>query len=61
MTDFILHSTEAAAEATVRDGAMLILSVRETEAFLDDILKSAEPGAVLRAAARQYRQLLGNK
>ena len=59
MTDFVLHSAETAAERTIEERAMLILSARETEAFVDAILKPAEPGSVLRAAARQYKNSLG--
>jgi uncharacterized protein (DUF1778 family) len=55
MTDFVLHSAEAAAERTIEERAMLILSARETENFVDAILQPAEPGAVLRAAARHYK------
>ena len=42
MTDFVIHSAEAAAEGT--------------KAFADAILKPAEPGPVLRGAAREYRR-----
>lgn len=56
MTDFVLHSAEAAAERTIEKRAMLILTARETEAFADAILHPAEPGPVLRKAAREYRQ-----
>src|SRR6266566_10061563 len=59
MTDFVLHSAEAAAERTIEERAMLILSARETEAFVEAILNPAEPGAVLRAAARHYRNTVG--
>ena len=55
MTDFVLHSAESAAERTIEERAMLILSARETEAFVDAILHSAKPGPVLRAAARHYK------
>jgi uncharacterized protein (DUF1778 family) len=55
MTDFVLHSAETAAERTIQERSMLILSVRETQAFVNAVLNSAEPGAVLRAAARQYK------
>jgi len=58
MTDFVLHSAETAAERTIGERAMLILSARETEAFVDAILNPAEPGRVLRAAARQYKNSL---
>ena len=59
MTDFVLRSAEAAAEQTLKDRAMLILSARETEAFVDAVLKPAEPGPVLRAAARHYKSIIG--
>jgi uncharacterized protein (DUF1778 family) len=59
MTDFVLHSAETAAERTIEERAMLILSVRETEAFVHAILHPAEPGPVLRAAARQYKRTIG--
>jgi uncharacterized protein (DUF1778 family) len=55
MTDFVLHSAEAAAERTIEKRAMLILTARETEAFADAILIPAEPGAILRKAAREFR------
>jgi len=59
MTDFVLHSAETAAERTIKERAMLILSARETEAFVDAILRPAEPGPVLRDAARRYKKSLG--
>jgi len=59
MTDFVLHSAETAAERTIEERAMLILSARRTEAFVNAILNPAEPGPVLRAAARHYKNSLG--
>lgn len=58
MTDFVLYSAEAAAERTIEERAMLILSARETEAFVNTILNLPEPGPVLRAAARRYKSTL---
>ena len=55
MTDFVLHSAEAAAERTIQERVMLILSARETEAFVNAILNPAEPGRVLRTAAEHYK------
>lgn len=55
MTDFVLHSAKIAAEHTIQERAMLILSARDTEAFVSAILRPAEPGPVLRAAARAYK------
>ena len=55
MTDFVLHSAKIAAERTIQERAMMILSVRDTETFVNAILNPPEPGPVLRAAARAYK------
>ena len=59
MTDFVLHSAQAAAEQTIEKRAMLVLSARETEAFVDAILNPPDPGPVLRKAVREYREKMG--
>ncbi len=59
VTDFVLHSAETAAERTIQERAMLILSARETEQFVSAILHPAEPGPVLRAGAQHYKNTLG--
>ncbi|MBZ5610423.1 MAG: DUF1778 domain-containing protein [Acidobacteriia bacterium] len=61
MTDFVLHSAEAAAERTLQDRAMLILTARETQTFVDAILNPLEPGPVLRAAVHRYKNQIGVK
>ena len=61
MTDFVLHSAEAAAERTIEKRAMLILTARETEAFANAILNPPGPGRVLREAAREYREKLAKR
>ena len=61
MTDFVLHSAEAAAERTIENRAMLVLTARETEAFVDAILNPAGPGPVLRRAAREYREKIAKR
>lgn len=61
MTDFVLHSATVAAERTIRERAMMILSARDTEAFVDAILNPPEPGPVLRAAARAYKNRLSRR
>jgi uncharacterized protein (DUF1778 family) len=61
MTDFVLYSANAAAERTIQERTMLILSARETEAFVNAVLNPVEPGAVLRAAARHYKRTAGSK
>jgi uncharacterized protein (DUF1778 family) len=58
VTDFVLHSAETAAERTIEQRAMLILTARETKAFVEAILQPAEPGRVLRAATRYYKKTM---
>jgi uncharacterized protein (DUF1778 family) len=61
MTDFVLHSAKVAAERTIQERAMLILTARDTEAFVAAILNPAEPGPALRAAARDYKMRVGRR
>jgi len=59
MTDFVLYSAEAAAERTIKERTMLILTARETETFVAAILNPAAPGKVLRKAAQHYEKTAG--
>lgn len=61
MTDFVLHSAQAAAERTIEKRAMLILTARETETFANAILNPPNPGPVLRWAAREYRKNMAER
>lgn len=61
MTDFVLHSAKVAAERTIQERAMMVLSARDTEAFVEAILNPPEPGPVLRAAARAYKTRIGRR
>ena len=54
MTEFVLHSAEEAAERTIATRAILMLTARDTETFVDAVLNPPRPGPVLRAAARRY-------
>ena len=59
MTDFVLRSAEAAAERTIRERTMLILTAKESEMFVKAILEPAAPNRALRAAARNYLKTFG--
>ena len=59
MTNFVLYSAERAAERTIQERTMLILSARETEVFVNALLHPAKPGSTLRAAAARYKRLTG--
>src|SRR5437868_6962120 len=58
MTEFVLHSAEEAAERTIATRAILMLTARDTETFVDAVLNPPRPGPVLRAAARRYKKSL---
>ena len=45
-----------AAERTLEKRAMLTLTGRDSQAFVDAILNAPKPGRVLRLAAAQYRK-----
>ncbi len=59
VTDFVLQSAERAAEQTIQNRALLVLSVVATDAFVQAILRPAAPGPILGKAAREYRRLSG--
>ena len=59
MTDFVLHSAEVAAEQTIEKRSVLVLSARESAAFVDAILNPREPSPVLRKAAQEYLAKMG--
>ena len=58
ITDFVIHSAETAAQRTIQERALLILSARDGN-VVDAILSPSEPGPILRAAARHYKQKMG--
>ena len=61
MTDFVLHSAKVAAERTIQDRAIMVLSARDTEAFVNAILNPPAPGPVLRATARAYKNRVSRR
>jgi uncharacterized protein (DUF1778 family) len=61
MTEFVLHSAEAAAQRTIQERAILILTARETETFVRSILNPRNPGHVLRAAAKHYKAAIAER
>ncbi|MGA2131965.1 MAG: DUF1778 domain-containing protein [Bryobacteraceae bacterium] len=56
LTDFVIHSAQSAAERSIETRGMLVLTTRETQAFAEAILNPADPGPVLRKAAREHRK-----
>ena len=59
MTDFVLHSAQVAAQRTIEDRTIMVLSARDSEIIVDAILNPREPGPVMRKAVREYREIMG--
>jgi uncharacterized protein (DUF1778 family) len=54
LTDFVLHSAESAAERTIQERTMLVLSAKDTQSFVQTLLAPASaPGPALRRAAKK--------
>lgn len=61
MTDFVLQSAQAAAERTIQERGILVLSARDSLTMAAAILNPREPGQALGEAVRQYRVAMGRK
>jgi uncharacterized protein (DUF1778 family) len=59
LTDFVLRSAEAAAQRTLEERSMLVLTARESEVFVEALLHPAPPNQALRAAAKRYEKATG--
>ncbi len=56
LTDFIISSAQRAAEQTVREREILVLSARDSQAFVESLLNPPEPNAALRRATDRDRE-----
>lgn len=58
VTEFVLNSAETAAQQTIRERAMLVLSARDTEIFVNAILRPTKPNPALQSAAKHYKRVM---
>jgi uncharacterized protein (DUF1778 family) len=56
LSDFVVRSAQRAAEQTIREHAVITLSVRESQTFVEALLEPPAPNAALRAAVEHYRR-----
>ena len=59
LTDFVIASVQEAAERALHTHAVLSLSERDCNSFVDALLKPAAPGKALRQAAKRYGEREG--
>jgi uncharacterized protein (DUF1778 family) len=56
VTDFVVNAAREAAERTIRQKELIVLSARDREVFVDAILNPPAPNARLREAVKRYRK-----
>jgi len=59
VTDFVLASLQEAARRAIEDHGRLALSVRDSEAFVEALLKPKPVNGRLRDTVRRYRERTG--
>lgn len=59
LTDFVLTSVQDAARRAIEEHSQLALSVRDSEAFVDALLKPKPVNDRLRDTVRRYRERAG--
>lgn len=59
LTEFMVSSIRGAAERSIREHEMLTLTVRESQGFIEALLRPPAPNAALLAAAARYRDVIG--
>ncbi len=59
LTDFIVSSAVESARRILRERALVELSQRDRNAFVESLLNSPRPNQRLRKAARRYERVLG--
>jgi len=59
VTDFVLSSVQDAARRAIEEHQRLDLSVRDSEAFVEALLRPKPVNARLRDTVRRYRQATG--
>jgi uncharacterized protein (DUF1778 family) len=59
VTDFVLTSVQEAARRAIEEHRQLELSVRDSEAFVDALLRPRAVNARLRETVRRYRRATG--
>ncbi len=59
LSEFVVSSALEAAEETIREHEVIVLSARDSIALVEALLNPKGPSEALLAAARRHRELLG--
>ena len=58
LTEFVVRSTQEAAQEAIREHELMTLTARDTKAFVNALLKPPAPSARLKRAAERYQSLM---
>ena len=58
LTEFVVRSTQEAAQEAIRDHELMSLTARDTKAFVNALLKPPAPSSRLKRAAERYYSLM---
>jgi len=61
LTDFVVSSAVESAKRIIRERELMGLSARDRRVFVDSLLNPPPPNRRLQAAARRYKQVLGER
>jgi uncharacterized protein (DUF1778 family) len=59
VSDFVVSSALEAAEETIRNHEVIVLSARDSIMFVEALLNPKGPNEALRRAARRHREMFG--
>jgi uncharacterized protein (DUF1778 family) len=58
LTEFVVRSAQEAARKTVKEHQLMSLTARDTEAFVEALLRSPAPSKKLKLAAARYKKVM---
>jgi len=58
LTDFVVESVQKAAYKVIEQHQTLMLSIEDSEAFVEAILNPPKPNEALKSAALAYKQII---
>ncbi len=59
LTEFVVRSAQEAARKAIKEHRIISLTARDTEAFINALLKSPAPSKKLKRAADRYKKIMG--
>jgi uncharacterized protein (DUF1778 family) len=59
LTEFVVRSAQEAARKAVKEHQMMSLTARDTEAFVNALLRPLVPSKQLKRAAERYNKVMG--